>query len=190
VTDPAKHTLPDLLGDGLDLVFVGINPSLYSVAKGHYFARRSNRFWPCVSRSVLTLPIRAALGVSLLQPVHDRLFPAHGIGFTDVVKRATTKASEVRPRELRAGADALRSKLERDRPRLACFHGMTGFRPFAAVLGWNPPVGLGLQPQRLGPTRLFVVPSPSGANAHCSREQQTAWYDRLAAELAAAEPAR
>ena len=65
-------TLPDLLQDTLDVVFVGINPSLYSVAQGHYFARRSNRFWPCFSRSVLSEGARHALGVARLEPHHER----------------------------------------------------------------------------------------------------------------------
>ena len=91
-------TLPDLLRDGLDLVFVGINPSLYSVAQGHYFARRANRFWPCFSRSALSAAARRALGNEVLLPEHDRRLPAHGIGFTDVVKRATARADEERRR--------------------------------------------------------------------------------------------
>src|SRR6202051_719814 len=74
-------TLPDLLRDGLDLVFIGINPSLYSVAQGHYFARKTNRFWPAFSRSVLSEPARRALGVAILEPGHDIALLAHGIGF-------------------------------------------------------------------------------------------------------------
>ena len=65
-------TLPDLLRDALTVVFVGINPSLYSVAQGHYFARRSNRFWPCFSRSVLSDAARQAFGVERLEPEHDQ----------------------------------------------------------------------------------------------------------------------
>src|ERR1700722_2149468 len=120
-------TLPDLLRDGLDLVFVGINPSLYSVAQGHYFARRANRFWPCFSRSTLSAPARRALGADLLAPEHDAALLAHGIGFTDVVKRASVRADEVTRAEFAAGAALLVAKLERHRPRFACFHGVTGY---------------------------------------------------------------
>lgn len=180
----AVRTLPDLLRDGLDLVFVGINPSLFSVAQGHYFARKINRFWPCFSRSVLSQPIRQVLGVERLEPMHDVLLPAHGIGFTDVVKRPTAKAAELGRAEFAAGAAALVARLERCRPRVACFQGMMGYRPFAAMLGATERgVALGAQPLVLGGTLVFVVPSPSSANAHVTPAEQTEWYDRLAGYL-------
>jgi TDG/mug DNA glycosylase family protein len=182
---PPDATLPDLLQSGLTVAFVNINPSVYSVERGHYFARRSNKFWPCVSRSVLTLAMREALGLDELGPEHDVLLPRFGIGFTDLVKRATPRASDVTPAEFAAGVDALLRKLARVQPRVACFHGMTGYRPVhRALLGGEPPRALGLQPLRLGPARVFVVPNPSGANAHYTRAEQTAWYDALAAEAA------
>jgi double-stranded uracil-DNA glycosylase len=180
------HTLPDLLHEGLALVFVGINPSLYSVAQGHYFARKTNRFWPCLSRSTLSLPVREALGVDTLLPIHDQLLPVHGIGFTDVVKRPTAKAVELGREEFAAGAAALIARLEHYQPRVACFQGMMGYRPVAAVLGLaGRELALGLQPSILGRTQVFVVPSPSPANAHFTPAQQTEWYDRLAAHLGA-----
>jgi TDG/mug DNA glycosylase family protein len=177
------ETLPDLLRDGLDLVFVGINPSLYSVAQGHYFARKSNRFWPCLSRSVLSRAVRQALGVERLEAVHDQSLPELGIGFTDIVKRPTAKASDLGREEFAAGAAALLPKLERYRPRMVCFQGITGYRPFAAAMGVAEPPTLGLQSLRLGRTEVFVVPSPSAANAHVTPAEQAAWYDRLAVEL-------
>ncbi len=178
---PPIPTLPDLLRPGLDLVFVGINPSVFSAAQGHYFARKINRFWPCFSRSTLSQPVRQALGVERLEPHHDQLLPAHGIGFTDVVKRPTAKAAELTREEFAAGAAALGRKLKRYQPRVACFQGMMGYRPFAAVLGsTDRNLMLGLQPLLLSRTRVFVVPSPSSANAHFTAAQQTEWYDRLA----------
>lgn len=177
-------SLPDLLRNGLDLVFVGINPSLYSVTQGHYFARKTNRFWPCLSHSMLSRGVRQALGVDRLEPAHDRVLPAHGIGFTDVVKRPTAKASELGRAEFAAGAAALLAKLERYRPRMVCFHGMMGYRPFAALMEADGvDLALGPQPLTLGRTRVFVVPNPSPANAHFTPAQQTAWYDRLAEAL-------
>src|SRR4051794_16939888 len=175
-------TLPDLLAEDLAVVFIGINPSLYSVEKGHYFARPGNRFWPAFSRSRLSLPIRRALGIDALAPEHDARLPGYGIGFTDVVKRATPRATGLAPGELATAAPALAAKLERWRPRVACFHGVTGYRPFrAAVLGVEGgAAALGPQAERIGPTRLFVVPNPSGGNAHFSLADQEAWYDRLA----------
>jgi double-stranded uracil-DNA glycosylase len=184
VTGPA--TLPDLLREGLDIVFVGINPSVYSATLGHYFARPGNRFWPCFSHSRLSLRARQALGVRQLQPTHDRCLPDHGFGFTDVAKRATPNVTELGFDELAEGASLLRMKLDRWRPRIACFHGVTGYRPFRQAL--EAPMDrlepiLGLQRSLPSGTRLFVVPNPSGANAHFTRAEQTAWYDRLADAL-------
>jgi double-stranded uracil-DNA glycosylase len=182
---PAAHdTLADLLADGLNVIFVGINPSLYSAAQGHYFARRSNRFWPCFSRSVLSAAARLALGVERLEPQHDRALPALGFGFTDLVKRASVRASDLRPQELAGGVAILVAKLERHEPRIACFHGMTGYQFVLRELSpAAPKPTLGVQPLHIGATRCYVVPNPSGANAHFTPAEQTHWYDRLAAEL-------
>jgi double-stranded uracil-DNA glycosylase len=177
-------TLPDLLRDGLRVVFVGINPSLYSVARGHYFARRGNRFWPCFSRSTLSAEARQALGVDTLLPEHDRALPDHGFGFTDLCKRATARAGDLAPNELADGVATLAAKLIQYKPRIACFHGMTGYRHVHRGLApATPDAALGLQPLRIGTTCCYVVPNPSGANAHFTPADQTAWYDRLAQEL-------
>lgn len=176
--------LPDLLRNGLDIVFVGINPSIFSAQQGHYFARSTNRFWPALSRSILSLAAREALSVDRLGPEHDRALLDHGIGFTDVVKRATPKAGDLAPAEFAAGVRTLVSKLKRHRPRIACFHGVTGYRPVQRTLtGEKTEIHLGLQELRLGPTRLFLVPNPSAANAHFTPQDQTRWYDLLAAYL-------
>jgi double-stranded uracil-DNA glycosylase len=177
-------TLPDLLTEALDVVFVGINPSVYSAERGHYFARASNRFWPCVSRSILSLSARDALGVEKLAPEHDGDLLNHGIGFTDLVKRPTPKASDLATSELAAGVEQLLKKIERYRPRVACFHGVTGYRHVHRILaGDASAVALGLQDVRVGGTRIFLVPNPSGANAHFSRDDQTRWYNALSAYL-------
>lgn len=191
VESDAVATLADLLAEGLDIVFVGINPSVYSSMAGHYFARRSNRFWPCFSGSVLSRGVREALGVQILEPTHDRVLPAHGFGFTDLVKKPTPKAADLAPAELAAGVAVLCAKLERFRPRVACFHGVTGYRQVHRAIVAPGPDGivadpvLGPQKVRIGDTRLFLVPNPSGANAGFTRADQIAWYDRLAAWLAA-----
>jgi double-stranded uracil-DNA glycosylase len=175
-------TLPDLLVEGLDVAFVSINPAIYSVERGHYFARRSNKFWPCISRSMLTLRMRQELGLDVLGPEHDTLMPRYGIGFTDLVKRATARASDLAPAEFAAGVSTLLRKVERYRPRVACFHGVTGYRYVHRVLANDDAtIELGLQDVRIGQTRMFLAPNPSGANAHYTREEQTAWYDALAA---------
>jgi len=178
-------TLPDLLRPGLDLVFVGINPSVWSVAQGHYFARKTNRFWTALSRSILSEPARRALRVDRLEPFHDAMLLEHGIGFTDVVKRPTARADELDPAEFVAAASVLAAKVETFRPRIACFQGMMGYRPFVRAHAPSLPKPiLGEQPLRIGQTRLFVVPSPSAANAHASPAIQADWYDRLAAAVA------
>jgi len=167
-------------------VFVGINPSIYSAAQGHYFARRANRFWPCFSRSALSSHARAGVGVAQLNCTHDRALLDYGFGFTDVVKRPTARAGQVAPAEFAAGAAALAAKLEHYRPRIACFHGITGFRHVQRVLApMAPAPALGPQAWRIGPARLFVIPNPSGANPRSIPSEQTQWYDRLARELVA-----
>lgn len=177
-------TLPDLLAEALDVVFVGINPSVYSAERGHYFARASNRFWPCVSRSTLSLKARDALGVEKLAPEHDRVLLNHGIGFTDLVKRPTSKASDLATSELAAGVKRLLAKIERYRPRVACFHGVTGYRHVhRTIAGDASDISLGLQDVHVGATRIFLVPNPSGANAHFSRDDQTQWYNALSAYI-------
>jgi double-stranded uracil-DNA glycosylase len=180
-------TLSDLICDGLDVVFIGINPSLYSVAQGHYFARKTNRFWPCFSRSVLSVAARRALHVERLEPVHDAALMQHGFGFTDVAKRPSARADELTPAELGAGAENLLAKLERYAPRVACFHGVTGYRFVHRLLAPHDPTpALGLQRVVVGRTQLFAAPNPSPANAHFTPAQQTEWYDRLSGHLARA----
>jgi len=176
-------SLPDLLHDGLDIVFIGINPGLYSAQQGHYFARKTNRFWPAFSASRLSQPARQSLGLDRLGPEHDETLLAHGIGFTDVVKRATANAGELDMAEFVAGVPILLQKLQRFAPRFACFHGVTSYRPFHdAVFGKSAtPIALGLQTERIAETQLFLVPNPSPANAHATPALQADWYDRLAA---------
>ncbi len=182
--DASPPSLPDLVRDGLDVLFVGINPSTYSAAQGHYFARKANRFWPAFSRSVLSNKAREAIGAALLEPAHDRLLLDHGFGFTDAVKRPTPRASDLTPDEFKAGVAALVEKLGRRQPRIACFHGTMAYRQIhCALTGAKTAPILGLQAARIERTRIFVVPNPSPANAHFTPADQILWYDRLAACL-------
>ena len=105
-------TLPDYLAPGLRLVFVGINPAVYAVQRGHYFARGTNRFWPAFSRSRLSLPVRQALGRDILKPEDDGALLAFGIGFTDVVKVASRNVAELRPSDYRDWTPRLLQRLE------------------------------------------------------------------------------
>jgi double-stranded uracil-DNA glycosylase len=182
------RTLPDYLQPGLDLVFVGINPGLYSVQQGHYFARSTSRFWPAFSASRLSERVRQALGIDRLRAEHDAELPRFGIGFTDVVKRPSANAADLKANDFEKGVPRLLEKLQQCRPRVACFHGLTGYRPFLdlALGDARDRPTLGDQPETVGATRLYVVPNPSPANAHFTLADQIAWYDRLAEFLAAA----
>jgi double-stranded uracil-DNA glycosylase len=161
---------------------VGINPGLYSVERGHYFARPTSRFWPAFTRSRLSAHIRASLGKPRLGPEDDRALLRFGIGFTDVVKVPSRGVGDLRPGDFREWAPRLLARLETTRPRVACFHGLTGYRAFVrhALDERSRDWRLGAQPIRLGRTSLFVIPNPSPANAHFQPPEYVAWYDRLA----------
>ncbi|MFW6175002.1 MAG: mismatch-specific DNA-glycosylase [Chloroflexota bacterium] len=174
MTDAAEELqpLPDLLKPGLQIVFVGINPGVLSAQLGRYFAHPNNRFWPAANAAgVFEPPPGPETG-------HEAL--DQGIGFTDIVKRPTANASQIRVREFRDGAPALKSKLLDAAPWLVCFNGMTAYRNFLRhAEGVTEQPELGLQPRRIGDAEAFVVPSPSPANARYSLEDLTCYYQRL-----------
>jgi TDG/mug DNA glycosylase family protein len=150
-------TLPDYLRPGLKLVFVGLNPGLYSARAGKYFARRTNRFWPALSASHF-FGREVAAG-------DEKILFERNIGFTDVVKRATAQIDELTPDEIIAGVKVLRRRLEKFSPAVACFIGLTGFRwVFEAPA--RTKIICGPQPEKIGDTRIYVLPSTSAANAH------------------------
>jgi double-stranded uracil-DNA glycosylase len=188
--DPSRYrfkTLPDYLREGLDVVLVGINPGEYSVSRGHYFARSTSRFWPALSVSKLGLPARVGLGVQTLRPEHDAFLPRFGIGLTDVIKRPSANAAALAPAEFEEWSPWLLQKIEKYAPLVACFHGLTAYRPFLKFglkCATRSP-GLGAQEENIGKTRLYVVPNPSPANAHFTPADQACWYDRLADFIAA-----
>lgn len=178
---PNFETLPDYLQPGLNVVFIGINPGLYSLHCGHYFARSTSRFWPAFSRSKLSQHMRHEMKLEKILPEHDSQLPRFGIGLTDVVKRPSANASELTPKDFATWVPILLQKLHRYAPQVACFHGLTAYRPFHNLALKSPgtsPV-LGPQPERIGDTRLFVVPNPSPANAHFTLDDQIAWYNQL-----------
>ncbi len=170
-------TLPDHLASGLDIVSIGINPSLYSVERGFYFARPGNRFWPTLNASGLVPEPLAPSRDSVL-----RLFRIHRIGFTDLVKRATARADDLTAEDYARGARLLRRKLRRFRPAIAWFHGTSSYRAFLEHSG-VPRAALkpGLQPDAIGATRVFVTPNPSGANPRANPKALLPLYRELAA---------
>ena len=158
-------TLPDYLQKNLDIVFVGLNPGLYSAQVGHYFANKVNRFWEALSASGL---VPDPVG-----PEDDARLMAWGIGLTDIVKRPTRGIHEVSKTEFRHGAKALREKIVHYAPRIVCFNGLTGYRVCC-----GKDAGLGDREHRFGGAHVFAVPSTSPRNAHYSlRDIVTALHD-------------
>jgi len=169
------NTLPDYLGPGLEIVSIGLNPSLPSVHAGFYFANPRNRFWRALNASGL-VPVPLTPGVAAM----EALFSTYRIGFTDVVKRPTARGSELRAADYREWAPRLKDKLAVVAPAIAWFHGRqawTNYLKFAE--GVMPPPGWGAQPLQLGTARVFVTPNPSPANAAYSLAVLTDGYRRL-----------
>ena len=155
-----EKTLPDYLRPGLDIVSIGINPSVYSVAQGFAFARPGNRFWPVFNAAKL-VPVALEPGRAAI----ETLFLAHAIGFTDIVKRPTRAASELSIDDYKRGAKSLQRKLLRCQPRIAWFQGKDAWKMFLQhALAVSRKVDTGLQAECIGTTRVFVTPNPSGAN--------------------------
>jgi TDG/mug DNA glycosylase family protein len=154
MSDPGGKPLPDVIAPDLDVLFCGINPSLVSAARGHHFARPGNRFWPALHLAGLT-PRR-------LTPDEDRELPRYGLGVTNIVARPTRAAAELDRTELRAGAGALAELVARYRPRVLAVLGITAWR----VAFDRPRAAIGRQPDRVGGAETWVVPNPSGLNAH------------------------
>jgi len=153
------RTIPDVLpepGAPFRVLFCGINPGLYSAATGWHFARPGNRFWPALHLSGFT-PRRLA-------PREQGLLPGLGLGITNLVPRATAQASELHATELEVGRERLATLAGQYRPRVIAIAGITAYR---TAFG-RPHATTGPQPDPLGPARLWVVPNPSGLNAHTS----------------------
>ena len=146
--------VPDVIAPGLLVLFCGINPSLYSAAVGHHFARPGNRFWKALHLAGFT--------PRLLAPEQDGELPAHGLGVTNLVDRATAGAAEIRPDELRAGAAALAAKVEAAGPAWVAFLGIGAYR----VAYDHPGALVGPRPDPVAGARVWVLPNPSGLNAH------------------------
>ncbi|CAL9369897.1 MULTISPECIES: G/U mismatch-specific DNA glycosylase [Streptomyces] len=146
--------MPDVVADGLRVLFCGINPGLMTAATGHHFARPGNRFWPALHRSGFT--------PRLLPPSEQRELLSYGLGITNVVARATARADELTAEEYREGGRELAVKVARLRPRWLAVLGVTAYR--AAFDDRNAKVGP--QVRTIGESRVWVLPNPSGLNAH------------------------
>ena len=138
----------------LRILFCGINPSIYSAAVGHHFARPGNRFWPTLHNAGFT--------PRLLKPSEDAELLTFGYGITNLVARATVAAAELSADELAQGGQQLRTKVEFYQPQVLAILGISAYR-----LAFNQPrAALGQQPEVIGTTPICVLPNPSGLNAH------------------------
>lgn len=153
--------VPDLLpASGLRLLFVGINPGLWTAATRTHFAHPVNRFYPALLEAgIIERPIDPAAGMTDADREH---LTSRGIGITNVVHRATARADELTAEELRAGGEQLVALVTRVRPKVVALAGITAYR---TAFGRRRAV-LGRQEERLGDAELWVVPNPSGLNAH------------------------
>jgi TDG/mug DNA glycosylase family protein len=160
-------TVPDVIAPDLEVLFCGINPGLYSAAVGHHFARPGNRFWPTLHAAEFT--------ERLLSPFEERALLGLGYGITNVVARATGAADELGEEELRCGALVLERKLRRYRPRVIAFLGISAYR---TALG-RPSAVLGRQVEMLAAAAVWVLPNPSGLNAHYQVDALARLFRRL-----------
>jgi TDG/mug DNA glycosylase family protein len=154
LTAARDKLLPDVVAPGLAVLFSGINPGLYSAATGYHFARPGNRFWPALHQSGFT--------PRQLRPSEQDLLPEYGLGVTNIVARASARADELTPAELRAGAERLGTLAATYAPRVVAIVGISAYR---IAFGRTKAV-MGAQDERLGDARLWVLPNPSGLNAH------------------------
>src|SRR5437868_3078363 len=150
----ANKTVPDVLTPHLKVLFCGINPGLYTTAIGHHFGRPGNRFWPALFAGGFT--------PRLLSPFEDEELLALGYGITNVVPRTTATADELTPDEFILGRKALEKKIRTYAPRFAAFVGLGAYR----LAFRRPRAAPGLQTETIGSTRLWLLPNPSGLNAH------------------------
>jgi TDG/mug DNA glycosylase family protein len=159
--------VPDVVGEDLRVLFCGINPSLMTAATGHHFARPGNRFWPVLHLSGFT--------PRLLKPSEQGELPSYGLGITNVVARPTARADELTAQEYREGGRLLVEEVARLRPRWLAVVGVTAYR---AAFG-EPKAQVGEQPRTIGGTRVWVLPNPSGLNAHWTAETLAQEFARL-----------
>jgi double-stranded uracil-DNA glycosylase len=147
------NCLPDVIAPRLKVLFVGINPGLYSGAVGHHFARPGNRFWPVLHKAGFT--------ERQLSPFEERELLKYKYGITNIVKHSTAAASELSRVELEKGGRNLKAKVRRCRPRVVAVLGLEAFR----IAFGRPKALFGPQEESIGSSQLWVLPNPSGLNA-------------------------
>jgi double-stranded uracil-DNA glycosylase len=161
------QAIDDVVGPGLQVLFVGINPGLYSGATGRHFARPGNRFWPTLHRAGFT--------PRQLEPDETDELLRLGIGITNLVNRTTRTAAELSVDELRAGATRLRDTVRRTYPRAVAVLAVAGYR----IAFDRPRAVVGRQPEELEGAELWLLPNPSGLNANYQLPELTRLYQGL-----------
>jgi TDG/mug DNA glycosylase family protein len=163
--------VPDNIAPGLDVLFVGINPGLYSGAVGHHFARPGNRFWKALHGAGFTDRV--------LSPFEERELLRRNLGITNLADRATASAGELQAEELRRGAARLHRKVRRYRPWVVAVLGIAAFRTGFG----RPGAGPGAQPETIDGALVWVLPNPSGLNAHFQLPELVEAFAELRAEV-------
>ncbi len=159
-THRRESRLRDHLRPGLHVIFVGINPGLRSAAVGHHFAGHSNRFWKLLFDSgMVDEPLTFR---------EDWRLPEWRLGLTNIIGRPSAGIDDLDPAEYRVGASALKRKLRRYRPRIVALLGVTIFRMLFQEISGSSRLALGPTPARLAGIPVFLLPNPSGRNAHYS----------------------
>ena len=163
--------VPDIIATGLKVLFCGINASLYSAAVGHHFARPGNRFWKTLYRAGFT--------ERLLTPIEDKTLLQQGYGLTNIVARATARADELDRTELQQGYQVLSNKIDEFSPQYLAILGITAYR----IAFQRPKAKIGPQLEQLQNTKIWVLPNPSGLNAHYQLDNLAQVYGELLREL-------
>jgi TDG/mug DNA glycosylase family protein len=163
----AGARVPDVIGAGLGVLFCGINPGLYSGATRHHFARPGNRFWPVLHGAGFTQ--------RQLTPWEEQELLSQHCGITNLVARATASAEELTAEELVAGRRKLLGKVQRYAPRFVAVLGITAYRSAFE----RPKATLGRQDEALGEAMVWVLPNPSGLNAHHQLKDLTRLFSAL-----------
>ena len=169
-------TIKDVIQPNLDVLFCGINPGLYSGATGHHFARPGNRFWPALHKSGFT--------PTQLSPFDERELLGLGLGITNVVRRTTAVASELDRSELIAGGKRLKAKVKRYAPRYLAVLGVGAYRDAFGVKDAT----VGPLPETIGETRVWLLPNPSGLNAHYQLPALAAEFRKLRRAVISEDP--
>jgi TDG/mug DNA glycosylase family protein len=160
-------TVPDVIAPHLSVLFCGINPGLYTAAVGHHFARPGNRFWPAI--------FAAGFTEHLVSPFDERELLKNGYGVTNVVMRATASADQLTREELRAGGLQLAAKVRRYKPAFLAVLGLGAYR---AAWG-RPQAVIGRQEETIAETVVWVLPNPSGLNAHYQAKDLARLFSEL-----------